>query len=62
MDLELDQNDDEIDAVLAALRKLMTRVRRPVVRACLEDAYDEIEHLAEREIDLTGDLFRDEAA
>jgi hypothetical protein len=57
MDPELDQSDDEIKMVLKALRTLMNRVRRPVVRACLEEAHDDIAHLAERDIDQAGDLF-----
>ena len=36
---------DGIAAVLAALQKLAEHSRHPVVRACLEQAYDDIVHL-----------------
>ena len=44
MDAELDQND-EIDQLLAALQSLIKKASRPVVRACLEEAHDDIAHL-----------------
>jgi hypothetical protein len=62
MDRELDQNDDELELVLATLRALMTRVTRPVIRACLQDAHDDIVHLAERDIDPMEDLWPADAA
>jgi hypothetical protein len=37
---------DEEAEVLAGLRALMARATIPVVRACLEDAHDDIAHLA----------------
>jgi hypothetical protein len=37
---------DEVAEVLAGLRALMARATIPVVRACLEDAHDDIAHLA----------------
>jgi hypothetical protein len=36
---------NEPDEVLAVLRDLLRRVRHPVVRACLEGAVEDIEHL-----------------
>jgi hypothetical protein len=62
MDPEPDRIDDEIAAVLASLRKLMSKVSRPIVRACLEEAHDDIAHLAEIATDPMGDLFQAEAA
>jgi hypothetical protein len=62
MDSEPDRIDDEIVAVLAALRKLMTKVSSPVVHCCLEEAHNDIAHLAEKDIDPMGDLFPAEAA
>jgi hypothetical protein len=45
------ERDDvaEIDEVLATLRNLVDRVSRPVVRACLEDAYNDIMHLTQEQ-------------
>ena len=37
---------DEAGEVLAALRALLATTTSPVVRACLEDAHDDIAHLA----------------
>jgi hypothetical protein len=42
---------DEIDDVLASLRALADRVSSPLVRVCLQDAYDDIAHLASRNVD-----------
>jgi hypothetical protein len=39
---------DEVDAVLAGLADLLARVSSPVVRACLEEARDDILHLTGR--------------
>ena len=36
---------DDVSAVLAALQRLTEHSRHPVVRACLEQAYDDIVHL-----------------
>jgi hypothetical protein len=62
MNQELDRMDDEIEAVLAALRKLMSRVRRPIVRACLQEAHDDIAHLAERHIEESDGLLPSDVA
>ena len=35
----------EVEEVLAVLRELLAAVRHPVVRACLEGAVEDIEHL-----------------
>jgi hypothetical protein len=54
-DLSLDapsafaREPDEIDEVLAALRSLLARASSPIVRACLEDAHDDIAHLTGRD-------------
>src|SRR5436305_612701 len=37
---------DEVEGLLAALRALMAGVTIPVVRACLEEAHDDIAYLA----------------
>jgi hypothetical protein len=37
---------DGISTVLAALQKLTEHCRHPVVRTCLEQAYEDIVHLA----------------
>jgi hypothetical protein len=42
---EVDAGDEEVVHVLAELRGLLERVSNPVIRACLEDAADDIEHL-----------------
>jgi hypothetical protein len=39
-------DQDEVDGVLAALRRLRDRVQSPVIRACLEAARADIAHLA----------------
>jgi len=36
---------DEVAEVVAALRNLLDRATNPVVRACLEEALEDIEHL-----------------
>lgn len=36
---------DDISAVLEVLRKLAKQTRHPVIRACLEQAQDDIVHL-----------------
>jgi hypothetical protein len=40
---------DEIGEVLAALRVLLARADSPIVRACLEEAHDDIAHLTGRD-------------
>jgi hypothetical protein len=40
---------DEIDEVIAALSDLLGRVASPVLHACLEEARDDIAHLAGRD-------------
>jgi hypothetical protein len=40
---------DEVDTVLAGLADLVARVSSPVVRACLEEARDDILHLTARD-------------
>jgi hypothetical protein len=40
---------DEITWVLAALRGLLARASNPIVRACLEEAHDDIAHLTGRD-------------
>jgi hypothetical protein len=44
----LDDRDTQGDLRegLAALQKLITTTSHPIVRACLESAYDDIKHLA----------------
>jgi hypothetical protein len=42
----LGADPDEVEEVLVALRALMAKATRPVVRACLQDAHDDIAHLA----------------
>ena len=46
---DVDRNDcveqDDIREVLATLQRLAENTRHPVVRACLEQAYDDIIHL-----------------
>ena len=54
--------DDEPEEVLAALRNLITRVANPVVRACLEDASDDIIHLTGRDVIPTEDANQIDAA
>jgi hypothetical protein len=41
-------SEDEVEMVLAALRELQQKVSRPVIRSCLEAAYDDIVHLVGR--------------
>jgi hypothetical protein len=62
MDPTHDPSDDEIAAVLASLKKLMNRVRRPIIRACLEEAYDDIAHLSESAGESADDLWSIDAA
>jgi hypothetical protein len=63
MDLDFEQFDDEIDVVLAALRLLASKVSRPVVRECLEEAHDDIAFLAhEEDCDAPGDSWLTDAA
>jgi hypothetical protein len=45
---------DEVAEVLAGLRALMARATIPVVRACLEDAHDDIAHLAGQDDSASG--------
>jgi hypothetical protein len=45
----LPSEPDEIGDVLAALRGLLARAGSPIVRACLEDAHDDIAHLTGRD-------------
>ncbi len=45
---------DEVDAVLAGLADLVARVSSPVVRACPEEARDDILHLTGREAGTGG--------
>jgi hypothetical protein len=40
-----DSGDNEVEMVLIALRELHQKVTSPVIRACLETAYDDITHL-----------------
>jgi hypothetical protein len=47
VDDSLEPGVKEIKEVLATLRSLVARVSSPVVRACLEDAHDDILHLTE---------------
>ena len=61
MDMRFNQ-DDEIGLVLETLRALVTKVGRPVIRACLEDAHDDIAHLSEHDHDLAGDIWSADAA
>jgi len=42
----LGADPDEVEEVLVALRALLAKATRPVVRACLQDAHDDIAHLA----------------
>ena len=46
LDLNLDCLPEEVEEVLSTLRALMAKVSSPVVRACLEEAHDDIAHLA----------------
>lgn len=39
----------ELDEVLATLRGLIVRSSIPIVRVCLEDTYNDIAHLTDRE-------------
>ena len=44
------ENDsDEIDDILDALQQMASRATSPVVRACLESAFEEIAHLTNRD-------------
>jgi hypothetical protein len=45
---------DEVGEVLAGLRALMAKATIPVVRACLEDAHDDIAHLAGQDDSASG--------
>ncbi len=56
------EDSDEIDEILAALRRFMDRVSSPVVRACLEDTCDDIIHLLDKDIGPTNDVDLSEAA
>jgi hypothetical protein len=40
---------DEVDEVLAVLEELMQKVTSPVVRACLEEARNDVRHLTGRD-------------
>lgn len=40
------QEEDEASAIVAVLRQLKSRTSSPVVRTCLEEACEEILHLA----------------
>jgi hypothetical protein len=62
MDPEPEQRDNEIDVVLTTLRALMTGVSRPVVRACLEEAHDDIAHLVAVDTEQPENLWRIEGA
>jgi hypothetical protein len=42
----LNKYEDEVVAVLAALRELAQRVSSPMIRVCLETAQEDIVHLA----------------
>jgi hypothetical protein len=44
-----DTQTDVVDELLAALRAWMARTASPVVRACLEEAHDDIAHLTGRD-------------
>jgi hypothetical protein len=46
---------DEVDAALLGLAELIRRTSSPVVKACLEEARDDIAHLTSREDRLTKD-------
>jgi hypothetical protein len=41
---------DEVGVALAGLRELMAKVSNPVVRACLEEAQEDIMHLTGRDV------------
>jgi len=43
-----EEEPDEVDNVLSALHRLALSTTNPVVRACLEDACEEIAHLTHR--------------
>jgi hypothetical protein len=45
----LPNEPDEINEVLAGLKALRERATMPIVRACLEDAHDDIAHLTGRD-------------
>jgi hypothetical protein len=46
---------DEVDEVLAVLGRLLQTVASPVVRACLEEAHQDIAHLTGRDSGPTED-------
>jgi hypothetical protein len=48
-DLERTQEADEVETVLAALQTLIASTESPIVRACLEEAHDDIAHLTAQE-------------
>jgi hypothetical protein len=50
-DDDLILHDDEIDDVLASLQALAKKVSSPTVRVCLQDAHDDIAHLASRKVE-----------
>jgi hypothetical protein len=53
---------DEVEEVLASLRQLMARTGSPVVRACLEEAHDDIIHLTGSESKPAGVADESDAA
>jgi hypothetical protein len=62
LDLNLDCFPEEVEEVLSTLRALMARVSSPVVRACLEEAHDDIAHLAGSEDSPAEDMDQSNAA
>ena len=53
---------DEVDQVLAVLRGLRLSASSLVLRACLEEAHDDIAHLTNRDIRVAADKDQSEAA
>jgi hypothetical protein len=62
VEVALDGETNEVEEVLASLRLLMARAGSPVVRACLEEAHDDIIHLTGSEAKPTGSADESDAA
>lgn len=56
------EEHDEVTLVLAGLRALLVKVTSPVVRACLEEAHDDIIHLTSHDALPLVDEIEPEAA
>ncbi len=61
-EVAVDSETDEVEEMLASLRLLIARSGCPVVRACLEEAHDDIIHLTGSEAKPAGAADESDAA